>query len=174
MTGPKCFFIVYRYSTEIIRSTLSKQNITYLRSGAPDLRWERNKIKNPNWQEASSWLFTLVAEDLNSGHTEYKSSKWPARAGLEPGTAGLQVRRTDHLATLSPHYKPICPPASFFFPFFSSLLSSFFSRNSTTARTKHSREGEGERGATLTPSAPPFASSEFRAVLIFVRALDYL
>ena len=25
-----------------------------------------------------------------------------ARAGLEPGTAGLQVRRADHLATLPP------------------------------------------------------------------------
>ena len=24
-------------------------------------------IKNPNWQEATSWLFTSVAEDLNSG-----------------------------------------------------------------------------------------------------------
>ena len=96
-----------------------------------------------------------------------------ARAGLEPGTAGLQVRRTDHLATLPPHYKPIRPPA--FFPLTFLFSSQFlFSRNSTTARAKHSREGEGEHGATLTPSAPPFASSEFPAVLIFVRALDYL
>ena len=23
-----------------------------------------NKIENPNWQEATSWLFTNVAEDL--------------------------------------------------------------------------------------------------------------
>ena len=26
-----------------------------------------NMIKNPNWQEATIWLFTSVAEDLNSG-----------------------------------------------------------------------------------------------------------
>ena len=153
MTGPKCLFIVYRYSTEIIRSTLSKQNITYLRSGAPDLRWERNKIKNPNWQEASSWLFTLVAEDLNSGHTEYKSSKWPARAGLEPGTAGLQVRRTDHLAMLSPHYKPICPPASFFFPSFSFLLSSFF-RGIQRQRGQSIRARARARANAEPPSRP--------------------
>ena len=28
---------------------------------------QHNRIKNPNWQEATSWLFTSVAEDLNSG-----------------------------------------------------------------------------------------------------------
>ena len=28
---------------------------------------QHNKIKNPNWQEATGWLFTSVAEDLNSG-----------------------------------------------------------------------------------------------------------
>ena len=176
MTGPKCFFIVYRYSTEIIRSTLSKQNITYLRSGAPDLRLERNKIKNPNWQEASSWLFTLVAEDLNSGHTEYKSSKWPARAGLEPGTAGLQVRRTDHLATLSPHYKPICPPASFFFSFFffSSQFLFFEEFNDSEDKAFARGRGRGRTRSHLHALSTPFASSEFPAVLVFVRALDYL
>ena len=26
---------------------------------------EHNRIKNPNWQEAASWLFTSVDEDLN-------------------------------------------------------------------------------------------------------------
>ena len=25
-----------------------------------------NRIKNPNWQEANSWIFTSMAEDLNS------------------------------------------------------------------------------------------------------------
>ena len=96
-----------------------------------------------------------------------------ARVGLEPGTAELQVRLADYLATLPPHYKLIRPPAFCFSFFFSFLLNSLFSRNSTTARAKHSREGEGEHGATLTPSAASFASSEFPAVLIFVRALDY-
>ena len=28
---------------------------------------EHNRIKNPNWKEAISWLFTSVAEDLSSG-----------------------------------------------------------------------------------------------------------
>ena len=28
---------------------------------------QHNRIKNPNRQEAISWLFTSVAEDLNSG-----------------------------------------------------------------------------------------------------------
>ena len=26
----------------------------------------RKRIKNPNWKEAISWLFTSVAEDFNS------------------------------------------------------------------------------------------------------------
>ena len=28
---------------------------------------KHNRIKNPNWREAISWLFTSVAEDLNLG-----------------------------------------------------------------------------------------------------------
>ena len=28
---------------------------------------QHNRIKNPNWQEETSRLFTSVAEDLNSG-----------------------------------------------------------------------------------------------------------
>ena len=28
---------------------------------------KHNRIKNPNWREAASWLFTSVAEDLNLG-----------------------------------------------------------------------------------------------------------
>ena len=28
---------------------------------------QHNRIKNPNWQKATSWLFTSVAENLNSG-----------------------------------------------------------------------------------------------------------
>ena len=40
-------------------------------------------IKNPNWEEATSWLFTIVAKDLNSRTTKNKSSK-VARARLKP------------------------------------------------------------------------------------------
>ena len=28
---------------------------------------QHNRINNPNWQEATSWLFASVAKDLNSG-----------------------------------------------------------------------------------------------------------
>ena len=28
---------------------------------------KHNYVKNPNWQEATSWLFTSAAEKLNSG-----------------------------------------------------------------------------------------------------------
>ena len=37
----------YRHATQILRN--------------------KNRIKNPNWQEATSWLFTNVAEDLSTG-----------------------------------------------------------------------------------------------------------
>ena len=36
---------------------------------------EHKRIKNPNWQEATSWLFNSVAKKL--GTTMNKSSKWP-------------------------------------------------------------------------------------------------
>ena len=55
-------------------------------------------IKNPNWQEATIWLFTSVAEDLNSGDREQIQQM--AGAGLESRTAGCRVRRADHSATL--------------------------------------------------------------------------
>jgi len=31
------------------------------------IQLEHNWIKNPNWQVATSWLFTSMAEDLNLG-----------------------------------------------------------------------------------------------------------
>ena len=36
-----------------------------------------NMIKNPNWEEATSWLFTSVAKDLNSGRPRTNPAKWP-------------------------------------------------------------------------------------------------
>ena len=61
---------------------------------------QHNRIKSLNWQEATSWLFTSVAEDLNSGRPI--AIEQVARVGLEPGTTGLRVRRADHSATLTP------------------------------------------------------------------------
>ena len=57
-------------------------------------------MKNPNWQKATSCQFTSVAENLNSGRP--RTNPQVARAGREPGTAGLRVRRADPSATLPP------------------------------------------------------------------------
>ena len=65
--------LVYRQSTQIIQ----KQRIQI----------QHNRIKNPNWQEATSWLLPSVAEDVNSRTTEnnWKSSQWPEQ-DLNQGT----------------------------------------------------------------------------------------
>ena len=51
---------------------------------------QHNRIKNPNWQKATSWLFTItnVAEDFISGRSR-KQIEHVTRAVLEPGIAGL-------------------------------------------------------------------------------------
>ena len=59
--------LVSRQSTQIIQ----KQRIQI----------QHNRIKNPNWQEATSWLLPSVAEDVKARTTEnnWKSSQWPER-----------------------------------------------------------------------------------------------
>ena len=54
-------------------------------------------IKNPNWQEATSWLFTPWP--TISTRNDRELSQQVTRALLEPGTAG---RRADHSAKLPP------------------------------------------------------------------------
>ena len=44
-----------KHSLEALHSNNKKQSI----------QMEHNRIKNPNWQEAASWLFMSVDEDLN-------------------------------------------------------------------------------------------------------------
>ena len=44
-----------KYSLEALHSNNKKQSI----------QMEHNRIKNPNWQQAASCLFTSVEEDLN-------------------------------------------------------------------------------------------------------------
>ena len=39
---------------------------------------EHHKINNPNWQEATSWPFTSVAENLNSGQSRVNSASGPS------------------------------------------------------------------------------------------------
>ena len=63
---------------------------------------QHKRIKNPNWQEATSWLFTSVAEDLNS-ELLWKNPAIGQSVGTRTrGTAGLRVQRADHSATLPP------------------------------------------------------------------------
>ena len=60
--------LVYRQSTQIIQ----KQRIQI----------QQNRIKNPNWQEATSWLFPSVAEDLNSGTTDNNWNPASGQSGI--------------------------------------------------------------------------------------------
>ena len=54
--------LVYPASLQTLHANTQKQII----------RIQCNRIKNPNWQEATSWLFTSVAEDLNTGQPRTK------------------------------------------------------------------------------------------------------
>ena len=73
--------LAYPASLQALHSNISKQIIQI----------QHNRIKNPTWQEATSWLFTSVAEEWTQDDRE--QIQQVARAGLEPGTAGLRVPR---------------------------------------------------------------------------------
>jgi len=62
---------------------------------------EHNIVKNPKWPEANQLAIYKRGRGFELGVTE-KQTQVVARAGLEPGTAGLRVRRADHSATLLP------------------------------------------------------------------------
>ena len=87
--------LVYRQSTQIIQ----KQRIQI----------QHNRIKNPNWQEATSWLLPSVAEDVNSRMTEnnWKSSQWPEWDSNQG--AVLRVRCSDHSACVGVHFSEVFP-----------------------------------------------------------------
>ena len=55
------------------------------------IRIERNNVKNPNWPEANQLAIYKRVWGFELGATE-KQIQEVARAGLEPGTAGLRVR----------------------------------------------------------------------------------
>ena len=65
---------------------------------------ELNIVKNPNWPEANQLAIYKRGRGFELGATE-KQIQEVARAGLEPGTAGLRVRHSDHSTTLLPVYK---------------------------------------------------------------------
>ena len=60
---------------------------------------EHNIVENPNWPEANQLAIYKRGRGFQLGATE-KQIQVVARVGLEPGTAGLRVRHTDHSATL--------------------------------------------------------------------------
>ena len=62
---------------------------------------KHNTVKNPNWPEADQLAIYKCGQGFELGRS-VKQIQLVARAGLEPGTAGLRVRRADHLATLPP------------------------------------------------------------------------
>ena len=71
---------------------------------------EHNIVKNPNWPEANQWAIYKRGRGFELeylGATE-KQTQEVVRAGLEPGTAGLRVRRAEHSATLPPSGNPRC------------------------------------------------------------------
>ena len=49
--------LIQLFNTEALHLNTSKQKIQI----------QGNRIKNPNWLEATSWQFTSMAEDLNLG-----------------------------------------------------------------------------------------------------------
>ena len=65
------------------------------------IRIEHNIVKNPNWPEANQLAIYMRGRGFELGATE-KQIQVVARAGLEPGTAGLRVRHANHSATLPP------------------------------------------------------------------------
>ena len=68
---------------------------------------KHNIVKNPNWPEANQLAIYKRGRGFELGRTE-KQIQVAARAGLEPGTAGLRVRHADHSTTLPPQSKRTC------------------------------------------------------------------
>ena len=60
---------------------------------------EHNIVKNPNWPGANQLAIYKRGRGFELGATE-KQIQVVARAGFEPGTAGLRVQHSDHSATL--------------------------------------------------------------------------
>ena len=53
--------------------------------------WKKGSQNEHWWWEITSWLFTVVAEGLDSGRT-YKNLQIVVKTGLEPAPSGFQVR----------------------------------------------------------------------------------
>ena len=58
------------------------------------------RLRIPTGGRQTSWLFTSVAEKLNSGLRE--QHQLAVRTGFEPTSYGFQIRHSNHSATLPP------------------------------------------------------------------------
>ena len=138
---------------------------------------QHNRIKNPNWQEATSGLFTSAAEDWT--RDDRAQIQQVARAGLEPGTTGLRVRRADHSATLPPPSfkfrhswgvkgfteKPcILYPRRQRFCLLSSLLNSRWSRDSEARNPKNKENVSGALLICERENGPPEPGCAFSSM----------
>ena len=70
----------------------------------PIIPTEHNIVKNHNWPEANQLAVYKRRWGFELGATE-KQIQVLVRAGLEPETAGLQVRHADHLPCCLPTTK---------------------------------------------------------------------
>ena len=64
------------------------------------IRIERNRVKNPNWPEASQLAIYKYGREFELGTSYREQIQLAVRAGLELGASELQVRRFNHSATL--------------------------------------------------------------------------
>ena len=56
------------------------------------MQLKHNRIKNPNWQGAASWLFTSVAEDLNLGRQRTNPASGQSRTLTRDGLIASLTR----------------------------------------------------------------------------------
>jgi len=63
---------------------------------------ELSRVKNPSWLEANQLAIYKHDQGFELGTTVNKSSYLAVRAGLALGASELQVRRSNHSATLPP------------------------------------------------------------------------
>ena len=91
----KCQMFVYS------GHALSYTKLVYRHATRTAVQIKHNIVKNPNWPEADQLAIYKCGRGFELGRS-VKQIQLVARAGLEPGTAGLRGRRTDHSATLPP------------------------------------------------------------------------
>ena len=63
---------------------------------------KQNGVKNPNWGEETSWMFTRVFEDLNLGLPQTNPAS--GQGATWTRAPELQVQCSNHLATWHPQF----------------------------------------------------------------------